>query len=70
MRQVAVWPLQHSTARLYGEIYQDLRRRGRVPSQVDMMLAALAREMKLTLVSSDSDFDALPDLRREDWTVS
>ena len=58
-----------TTARIYGELYTDLRRRGRVLSQVDMMLAALALQLGLTLVTTDSDFDALPDLKREDWTA-
>ena len=54
-------------ARGYGEIYVDLRRRGRVLSQVDMMIAALARQMGLTLLTADRDFEALPDLRIENW---
>jgi tRNA(fMet)-specific endonuclease VapC len=68
LAQVWIWPIDRATAKAYGEIYNDLRRRGRVLSQVDMMLAALARQMKLTLVTTDRDFDALPDLRVENWT--
>jgi tRNA(fMet)-specific endonuclease VapC len=67
LRQLVIWPLDRTTARIYGEIYNDLRRRGRVLSQVDMMLAALARQMDLVLLTTDSDFDALPDVRRENW---
>ena len=36
-------------------------------SQVDMMLAALARQKDLTLATSDRDFEALPDVRTENW---
>ena len=57
-----------TTAKAYGEIHNDLRRRGRALSQVDMMLAALARQMKLTLVTTDRDFEALPDIRAENWS--
>jgi hypothetical protein len=32
-----------------------------------MMLAALARQMKVTLVSSDRDFEALPDIITVNW---
>jgi tRNA(fMet)-specific endonuclease VapC len=67
LRQVRIWPLDRLTARLYGEIHHDLKRRGRILSQVDMMLAALARQMKLTLVTSDNDFAALPDVSTENW---
>jgi predicted nucleic acid-binding protein len=56
------------TARHYGEIANDLRRRGRVLSQIDIILAALCREMDSTLVTTDKDFAALPWLKIEDWT--
>jgi predicted nucleic acid-binding protein len=34
-----------------------------------MMLAALARQHKLTVLTTDRDFEALPDLRVENWVV-
>jgi tRNA(fMet)-specific endonuclease VapC len=68
LRHVRVWPMTLDTARQYGEIADDLRRRGRALSQVDIMLAALCREMGLTLVTTDKDFAALPWLKTEDWT--
>lgn len=40
LRQIRVWPINPSTARLYGVIHHDLKRRGRVLSHVDVMLAA------------------------------
>jgi predicted nucleic acid-binding protein len=52
---------------MYGEIFRDLRSRGRVLSQVDMMLAALAKQMDLTIATADRDFEALPDIRTENW---
>lgn len=67
LSQVRIWPLDHRIARAYGQIYLALRRRGRSLSQVDMMLAALTRVMNLTLLSSDRDFEALPDIRSENW---
>jgi tRNA(fMet)-specific endonuclease VapC len=67
LRLVRIWPIDPLTARNYGVIHQDLKRRGRVLSQVDMMLAALARQLKLTLVTSDQDFAALPDIPTENW---
>ncbi|CAA9444522.1 MAG: hypothetical protein AVDCRST_MAG64-4447 [uncultured Phycisphaerae bacterium] len=33
-----------------------------------MMLASLAEQMNLVLLSTDSDFDELPHIPREDWT--
>jgi tRNA(fMet)-specific endonuclease VapC len=61
--------LDGETTRLYGAVYVELRRQGRVLSQVDMMLAALARQHKLALLTTDRDFEALSDLAVENWVV-
>jgi tRNA(fMet)-specific endonuclease VapC len=66
--QLRLWPLDLKTTQLYGDAFIELRRRGRVLSQVDIMVAALARQLKLTILTTDTDFDALPDLRTEDWS--
>jgi predicted nucleic acid-binding protein len=34
-----------------------------------MMLAAMARQMKLVLLTTDRDFEALPDVRTENWVT-
>jgi tRNA(fMet)-specific endonuclease VapC len=65
-RQLRLWPIDQFATRYYGEIFTYLRRRGRVLSQLDMMVAALARQMKLTVLTTDRDFQALPDLQTED----
>ena len=69
LARLRIWPLDRATAEIFGQVYQDLRSRGRVLSQVDMMAAALARQMDLTLLTADQDFDAIPALRRENWLV-
>jgi len=66
--QLRLWPIDLKTARVYGDLYQELRRRGRVLSQVDIMVAALARQMKLTVLTTDRDFEALPEIRIADWS--
>ena len=65
LRRLRIWPTTLQTAENYGEIYSDLKRRGRALSQVDMMLAALCRELDLVLVTTDGDFAALPWLPTE-----
>ncbi len=70
LAKLRIWSLDTETARLYGEVYHELRRQGRVLSQVDMMLAALTRRMNLILLTSDRDFEALPDLSVENWLES
>jgi tRNA(fMet)-specific endonuclease VapC len=67
LRHVRIWPLDGETTRHYGAIYVELRRQGRVLSQVDVMLAALARQHKLIVVTTDRDFEALTDLAIENW---
>lgn len=67
LRQVRTWPIDRSTSRLYGEMHHDLKRRGRVLSQVDMMLAALAQQMNLTIATTDGDFSAVSNLQTENW---
>jgi tRNA(fMet)-specific endonuclease VapC len=66
--QLRLWPIDLKTARIYGDMYTELRRRGRVLSQVDIMVAALARQMKLTILTTDRDFGALADIRTADWS--
>ena len=67
LQNVRLWPVELPVAMFYGEIYLRLRRSGRVLSQVDMMLAALARTMDLTILTTDNDFGALPEVRTENW---
>ena len=64
---VRVWPLEFALAQRYGEVFFEVRSRGRALSQVDMMLVAFTRQMNLTLLTSDGDFKALPDIRTENW---
>jgi predicted nucleic acid-binding protein len=66
---VRLWPLDAETTRLYGAVYLELRGLGRVLSQVDMMLAALARQHQLTNLTTDRNFEAVAGLRTENWVV-
>ena len=68
-RHVRLWPLDADTTRIYGTLYMELRRQGRVLSQVDMMLAAMASQHQLTVLTTDRDFEAIPDLRVENWVA-
>jgi tRNA(fMet)-specific endonuclease VapC len=67
LQVVRIWPVDLEIAVRYGEVYQELKRAGRALSQVDMMLAAMSRHLNLTLLTTDGDFDALPDIRTENW---
>jgi len=67
LRQIRIWPLEPAIAPLYAETYHELRDRGQALSQVDILLVALARSNGSTLLSSDRDFEAISDLRVENW---
>ena len=70
LSHVRIWPIDLETARLYGEIHQKLRRIGRVLSSVDKMVAALASQMRVKVLTTDGDFKALPEIKTENWLVS
>jgi tRNA(fMet)-specific endonuclease VapC len=67
---VRLWTIDTAVAKGYGALYLELRRSGRTLSQVDMVLAALARQTGLVLLTTDRDFQALPDIHTENWLVS
>jgi len=58
------------TTEIYGDVYMELRRKGKALSQVDIMVAAMARQRKLTILTTDRDFGALADIHKEDWSAS
>lgn len=67
LKEVRIWPIERSTAQVYGRLFVHLRSTGRVLSQVDLMLAALALDLGVVLATSDRDFKAAPGLAIEDW---
>jgi len=69
LRSVRLWPLDVETSRLYGSVYHELRREGRALSQVDILIVAFARQHKLTVLTTDRDFDSVADLRVENWVL-
>jgi predicted nucleic acid-binding protein len=64
---IRVWPLEIEVSRFFGEIHDRLRELGKALSQVDMMEAALAIHMDLTILTSDGDFRTLPRVKIENW---
>jgi tRNA(fMet)-specific endonuclease VapC len=69
LRKVKLVPLELTMTQDYGQVYRELRHSGRALSQVDMLLAAMVRHSKWTLLTADRDFEALPDIRTENWLV-
>lgn len=64
-----VIPFDSSAAVHYGEIRAHLRRHGTPIGTMDMLIAAHARSMGLTIVTNNvREFERVPDLKIENWT--
>jgi len=61
------WPFDEPAAEEYGRVFAYLRRAGRPMQRTDMQIAAIARMMRATVVTSDSDFQAVRGLTCENW---
>lgn len=64
-----LWPADQHTAVEFGNLFQELRRAGRMLSQFDLLIAAMARQHGLTLLTADRDFQVVPRLAVENWLV-
>ena len=69
IQRVKLVPLELPVVQEYGQIYRHLRSIGRAMSQVDMVVAALARHSNWVLLTADRDFESVPDLRIENWLI-
>lgn len=66
-RVLRLWPLDEQTAIEFAAVSQELRAAGRALSAFDMLIAASARQLSLTLLTADNDFIAVPRLKVENW---
>jgi predicted nucleic acid-binding protein len=67
LQVVRCWPIDSAIAERYALVYHELRKAGRALSQVDILLASLARHWGAVLLTADQDFQALPDIQTENW---
>ncbi|HEX2643926.1 MAG TPA: type II toxin-antitoxin system VapC family toxin [Thermoanaerobaculia bacterium] len=67
LRESIVLPVDETTAEIYSEVRQELRRKGRPIPGNDIWIAALARQYQQPVVSRDTHFDHIADLRRVPW---
>jgi tRNA(fMet)-specific endonuclease VapC len=65
-----IFPWDSAAARAYGEMRAAQERKGLPLSHEDLMIAAHALALDLTLVTHDAAFAQVDGLRREDWAVS
>jgi tRNA(fMet)-specific endonuclease VapC len=63
-------PWDSAAARSYAHTRDTLKRAGRVLSTTDLMIAAHALALGLTLVTHDQVFAFVDGLKTEDWTIA
>jgi predicted nucleic acid-binding protein len=67
LRIFRLWPIDEETAVEFAEVFRELRMAGRVMSQFDLLIAALARQRRLILLTADQDFRPVAGLHVESW---
>jgi len=65
---LTIFPWDSSAAQSYGDLRAALERQGQLLGSLDMMIAAHALSLRLTLVSGDAAFKRIRHLKVEDWT--
>ncbi len=62
------WPLTRKASEEFGMLVFTLKRTGRLIGPIDMLIAAIARSLgDCIVVTNDSDFQAVPGLKVENW---
>ncbi len=69
LNDAAIFSWNSAAARTYGQLRAAQERKGRPLSVEDLMIAAHALSLGLTLVTHDQAFSFVDGLRTEDWTI-
>ena len=69
LRNASIQPWDSVAARAYGLLRAEQERKGKPLSTEDLMIAAHALSLGLTLVTHDQAFSFVEGLKTEDWTV-
>jgi tRNA(fMet)-specific endonuclease VapC len=70
LARLPCWPFDRKAAEEFGRLAAEMRRRGRPLQQIDLQVAAIALTLgNCTVVTTDSDFSAVPGLTVENWTL-
>ena len=69
MKEVRIWSLDWPLVERYGAVAKLAKERGRVLSTTDMILTGFAWNENITLLTTDNDFKAFPEIKTENWIV-
>ena len=67
LKEVRIWPLDWDVVHIYGQLFNRMKEKGRALSHVDLVLAAMATHMVVTVLTADKDFEATPEINTENW---
>ena len=67
LRVFRSWPVDEHTAVEFAEMFRELRSIGRMLSQFDLLIAAIARQYQLILLTADQDFQPVKGIQIENW---
>ena len=67
LMRLRLWPADEQTAIEFAELFRELRSAGRMLSQFDLLIASLARQHKLVLLTADQGFQGVSGVRIESW---
>ena len=70
MRLFRLWPTDTGTVDEFVAIVHELRATGRMLAQFDLLIAAVARQYDLILLTADQDFQVVSRLRIENWLAN
>ena len=70
LKEIRVWPIDWGVVAIYGPLAKSASERGRALSTTDLILASFALKVGASLLTSDNDFAAFPEIRTENWVVS
>jgi len=59
--------LDESLIEQYGSVAKTAKQRGRALSMTDMILASFAIRDNITVLTTDRDFEAFPEVKTENW---
>ena len=69
-RRCEVLPLDHNSLNSAANIYADLRQRGKLIGEVDILIAGIALAYGMGVATRNVEhFSRIADIRVEDWTV-
>jgi tRNA(fMet)-specific endonuclease VapC len=64
---IRLWPMDAQAAAEFGDMFWDLRSKGKTLGPFDLLIASVAVQQGLTLLTADRDFNVVTQLRQENW---